>query len=276
VSRKTLMLCVAILAPTALAQTETKATSMPATPTIPADTEIKTTASGLKYSVLRPGEPDGKSPGKYDKVKVHYSGWLADGKLFDSSVTRGSPLEVGLNNLIPGWIEGIQLMTPGARFKLTIPGDLGYGKKGFRNVIPPDATLIFEVELIGFTPGPKIPDMPTIDEAKLTKTPSGIKYQMMTEGTGAAAEKGKSISAHYTGWFTDGKMFDSSHLRGQPFSVTVGAGQVIKGWDEGLQLMKEGGKALFVIPPDLAYGKGRQGIPPDSTLVFVIEVVKVN
>jgi FKBP-type peptidyl-prolyl cis-trans isomerase len=277
VSRKPLMLCVAILASTALAQTETKATSMPTTPTIPADTEIKTTASGLKYSVLRPGEPDGKSPGKYDKVKVHYSGWLTDGKLFDSSVTKGSPLEVGLNNLIPGWIEGIQLMTPGARFKLTIPGELGYGKKGFRNVIPPDATLIFEVELISFTPGPKVPDFPTIDESKLTKTASGLKYVMLVEGTGEAAEKNKRVSAHYAGWLTDGKLFDSSYLRGQPYQWTLGGG-VIEGWTEGVQLMKEGGKAIFVIPAELGYGKrgSPPAIPPDATLVFQIELVKVN
>jgi peptidylprolyl isomerase len=273
------MLCVAILASTVLAQTETKPTSMPASPKIPADTEVKTTASGLKYSVLKAGAPDGKSPAKTDIVKVHYTGWLTDGQSFDSSVERGQPLEVPLNRLIPGWIEGIQLMTPGSRYKFTIPGELGYGKRGYPPKIPSDATLIFEVELISFTsppPPPKAPDFPKIDETKLTKTESGLKYQILVEGTGDPAAKNKRISAHYAGWFTDGKMFDNSYTRGQPFQVVVGAGQVIKGWDEGLQLLKEGGKAIFVIPPDLAYGQGRPGIPPNSTLIFQIEVMKVH
>jgi FKBP-type peptidyl-prolyl cis-trans isomerase len=274
------LLCVAVVASITLAQ-ESKPASMPKL-TIPADTEVKTTASGLKYSVLKAGAPDGKTPDKSDIVKVHYSGWLTDGKLFDSSVERGQPLEVALNRLIPGWIEGIQLMTPGSKFKLTIPGDLAYGKRGYPPTIPPDATLIFEVELISFKAGPPVPkpmavpDFPKIDESKLTKTASGLKYMTLTEGTGATPQVGKRISAHYAGWLTDGTPFDSSYSRGQPFAWVLGGG-VIQGWTEGVQLMKEGGKALFVIPAELGYGPGGRGkIPPNATLVFQIELVKVD
>jgi peptidylprolyl isomerase len=272
-------LCVAVLAATILAQ-ETKPSSMPAKPTIPADVgETKTTASGLKYNVLKAGAPDGKSPGKTDKVKVHYSGWLTDGTLFDSSVVRGEPIEFPLNRVIQGWTEGVQLMTPGSRYKFTIPAELGYGARGQPPVIPGNATLIFEVELISFTPGPKpieVPSFPTIDETKLTKTASGLKYQMLVEGTGEQAKVGKRVSAHYAGWLTDGKPFDNSYSRGQPLEWTLGS-MVIQGWTEGVGLMKEGGKAIFVIPPELAYGKGGRGpIPPDATLVFQIELLKVN
>ena len=144
-----LLLALGILATTALAQKETMPSSRSGQPTIPADVgETKTTASGLKYNVLKEGTPGGKHPAKHDKVKVHYSGWLTNGKLFDSSVTRGEPIEFGLNQVIAGWTEGVQLMTPGSRYKFTIPPQLGYGEQGAGGDIPPNATLIFEVELL--------------------------------------------------------------------------------------------------------------------------------
>jgi FKBP-type peptidyl-prolyl cis-trans isomerase len=271
-----LLLALGILATSALAQKETMPSSRPGQPTIPADVgETKTTASGLKYNVLKEGTPGGKHPGKYDKVKVHYSGWLTNGKLFDSSVTRGEPIEFGLNQVIGGWTEGVQLMTPGSRYKFTIPPQLGYGEQGAGADIPPNATLIFEVELLSFTEGPKVPDFPTIDEAKLTKTASGLKYQMLTEGTGAQPTTSSRVTVHYSGWLTDGTEFDSSYARGQ--SIDFGVTQVIKGWTEGLQLMKEGGKAILVIPPDIAYGpRGKGKIPPNSTLIFQVELLKVK
>ena len=276
-TRFTLLLALGILATTALAQKETMPSSRPGQPTIPADVgETKTTASGLKYNVLKEGTPGGKHPGKFDKVKVHYSGWLTNGKLFDSSVTRGEPIEFGLNQVIGGWTEGVQLMTPGARYKFTIPGDLAYGAQGSPPDIGPNATLIFEVELLSFTEGPKVPDFPTIDEAKLTKTASGLKYQMLTEGTGATPTTSSRVTVHYAGWLTDGNMFDASYARGAP--IDFGVTQVIKGWTEGLQLMKEGGKALLVIPPEIAYGpRGKPPvIPANSTLIFQVELIKVK
>jgi peptidylprolyl isomerase len=276
VTRLTLLLALGIFATTALAQKETMPSSRPGQPTIPADVgETKTTASGLKYNVLKEGTPGGKHPGKFDKVKVHYSGWLTNGKLFDSSVTRGEPIEFGLNQVIAGWTEGVQLMTPGSRYKFTIPPQLGYGEQGAGADIPPNSTLIFEVELLSFIEGPKVPDFPTIDEAKLTKTASGLKYQMLTEGTGAQPTTSSRVTVHYSGWLTDGTMFDSSYARGQ--SIDFGVTQVIKGWTEGLQLMKEGGKAILVIPPDIAYGpRGKGQIPPNSTLIFQVELLKVK
>jgi FKBP-type peptidyl-prolyl cis-trans isomerase len=104
------------------------------------------TESGLQYKVIKEGT--GKKPAATDKVKVHYTGKLIDGTVFDSSVERGTPAEFGLNQVIAGWTEGLQLMTEGSIYELTIPHDLGYGPRGSGQTIPPYATLIFEVELI--------------------------------------------------------------------------------------------------------------------------------
>lgn len=107
-----------------------------------------TTESGLKYVVLKEGT--GAVPKKGDMVKAHYTGWLVNGTKFDSSVDRGEPLQfqVGVGKVIKGWDEALLSMKVGEKRKLTIPGDLAYGKRGYPGVIPPDATLIFDVELL--------------------------------------------------------------------------------------------------------------------------------
>lgn len=110
------------------------------------------------------------------------------------------------------------------------------------------------------------------------KTASGLEYIEVKAGTGVQAEAGKTVSVHYTGKFQNGKVFDSSISRGDPLVFQLGEGRVIKGWDEGIALMKVGGKAQLVIPPDLAYGEGGAGgiIPPNATLVFDVELVDVK
>ncbi len=108
---------------------------------------VKTTASGLQYLVLKSGKPDGKSPKSTDKVKVHYHGTKIDGTVFDSSVERGEPITFALNEVIPGWTEGVQLMKEGDKFKFFIPSKLAHGENGPPK-IGPNAVLIFEVELL--------------------------------------------------------------------------------------------------------------------------------
>ena len=114
--------------------------------------------------------------------------------------------------------------------------------------------------------------------AGFSKTPSGLRYQIIQNGNGPKAEKGKQISVHYKGQLADGQVFDSSYQRKEPIDFTVGIGQVIKGWDEGLQLLSVGDKARLVIPSDLAYGSQGAGgvIPPDATLIFDVELMDVK
>ncbi|OFZ21087.1 MAG: peptidylprolyl isomerase [Bdellovibrionales bacterium GWB1_55_8] len=105
-----------------------------------------------------------------------------------------------------------------------------------------------------------------------------LKSEDLKKGTGAEAQPGKTVTVHYTGWLTDGKKFDSSVDRGQPFKFNLGAGQVIQGWDKGVVGMKVGGKRKLTIPPQMGYGERGAGgvIPPNATLVFEVELLGVN
>lgn len=109
-------------------------------------------------------------------------------------------------------------------------------------------------------------------------TDSGLKYDDLIEGEGADAAAGQRVVVHYTGWLTDGRKFDSSLDRNDPFSFVLGAGRVIRGWDEGVQGMKVGGKRKLTIPPQLGYGATGAGgvIPPNATLVFEVELLEIG
>jgi len=116
------------------------------------------------------------------------------------------------------------------------------------------------------------------EEKKVITTKSGLKYIDEKVGDGDEAKAGKTVEVHYTGWLKDGTKFDSSKDRGQPFSFPLGAGRVIKGWDEGVAGMKVGGKRKLIIPSELGYGKRGAGnvIPPDAELTFEVELLKVK
>ncbi|MBP7689414.1 MAG: FKBP-type peptidyl-prolyl cis-trans isomerase [Thermoflexales bacterium] len=147
-------------------------------------------------------------------------------------------------------------MKVGGIRKLIIPPDLGYGAQGAGSgVIPPNATLTFIVELI------EVPK---------------VKIEDTQPGTGAAAKDGDQITVDYTGKLQDGTVFDTS-VGKTPFQFTLGAGQVIPGWDQGLLGMKVGGKRTLTIPPSLAYGEQGAGgvIPPNATLIFDVELISI-
>ena len=254
-------------------------TTAPAAQPSPATTgaNVTTTASGLQYIEVSPGTGDAPKPG--DLVSVHYRGTLPDGKVFDSSYERGKPISfaLGTGQVIAGWDEGIALMRKGGKARLIIPPNLGYGASGAGGVIPPNATLNFEVELVDIRAGaPAAPT--TLEESKYTTTASGLKYAELDIGGGVEATSGKQVFVHYTGWLTDGTKFDSSLDRGDPFPFKLGGGEVIDGWDEGVAGMRIGGKRQLVIPAALGYGASGSPpvIPPGATLVFEVELLDVR
>ncbi|MEX0270861.1 FKBP-type peptidyl-prolyl cis-trans isomerase [Leptolyngbyaceae cyanobacterium UHCC 1019] len=137
-------------------------------------------------------------------------------------------------------------------------------------------TLPQSAQLIAQSPTPPITTAKKVEASKnYVTTASGLKYLDLVEGTGADPVKGQTVSVHYIGTLEDGTKFDSSRDRGAPFKFKLGAGQVIKGWDEGLSTMKIGGRRQLVIPPGLGYGdRGAGGvIPPNATLIFDVELL---
>jgi peptidylprolyl isomerase len=232
----------------------------------PADAEK--TKTGIASKVLQKGKGT-EHPTAESKVKVHYTGWTTDGKTFDSSVTRGQPATFPLNGVIPGWTEGLQLMVEGEKRRIWIPEELAYKGKPGR----PQGMLVFDVELLEIKKPIAAPKDVAAPPADAKKEKSGLASKVISKGTGTAHPAATSeVEVHYTGWTTDGKMFDSSVERGETANFPLN--QVIAGWTEGVQLMVEGEKRRFWIPEDLAY-KGQPGAP-QGMLVFDVELVKIK
>jgi FKBP-type peptidyl-prolyl cis-trans isomerase len=245
-----------------------------------APADAQKTASGLVTKVLAKGTGTAH-PAPSDRVKVNYTGWTTDGKMFDSSIPRSEPATFGVGEVIPGWTEGLQLMVTGEKRRMWIPANLAYGPRGMPG-IPANSPLTFDVELLDITQTPKPPPVPAdvaAPPASATKTASGLAYKMLSAGKDVNAPKPgptSTVLVNYTGWTTDGKMFDSSIPRGKPQPIPVN--RVIKGWTEGLQLMKVGDKMRFWIPAKLAYDDPdhpkRPGAP-QGMLVFDVELLNV-
>ena len=233
----------------------------------PADAEK--TASGLASKVITPGTGSEK-PAATDYVTVNYTGWSADGNMFDSSHTRGNPSMFPLNKSLAGWRECVLLMTVGETRRCWIPQNLAYRGQPGR----PAGTVVFDIELIETRTNPATPP-PDVKEppADAMKTPSGLAYRVLKPGIGARKPASfDRVTVHYTGWTTDGKMFDSSVSRGTP--TTFRLDSVIAGWTEGVGLMVEGERTRFWIPQDLAY-KGEAG-GPRGMLVFDVELIRIE
>jgi peptidylprolyl isomerase len=222
-------------------------------------------ASGLASKVLTPGTGKDR-PAVSDWVLIHYTGWTTDGKMFDSSVAKGKPSSFRAGGVIAGFSEGLQLMTIGEKRRLWIPESLAYkGQAG-----KPAGMLVFDLELIAIPS--KAPADVKAPPADAKRTPSGLAYKVITDGVGGRHPKStSSVTVHYTGWTTDGKMFDSSVTKGEP--ITFALDHVIAGWTEGVQLMVEGETMRFWIPEKLAYGGQRA---PYGMLVFDVELIKIQ
>jgi peptidylprolyl isomerase len=232
----------------------------------PADAQ--TTASGLASKVLTPGTGD-EHPKADDAVKVHYTGWTTDGRMFDSSVARNRPIVLPLNKVIQGWSEGLQLMVVGEKRRLWIPAKLAYGNQPGK----PQGMLVFDVELLDIVRPPATPADVAAPPADAQVTKSGLASKVIKPGTGTVHPTADStVKVHYSGWTTDGKMFDSSVARGIP--AVFNLRKVIPGWTEGIPLMVEGETRRFWIPKALAY-RGEPG-KPEGMLVFDVELVQIT
>ncbi|MDH5642839.1 MAG: FKBP-type peptidyl-prolyl cis-trans isomerase [Gemmatimonadota bacterium] len=242
------------------------------------------TASGLYYQDLVVGT--GAEAVVEMVITAHYEGWLVDGTKIGSSRDEGTParFSLGVGGLIAGWEEGVQGVRVGGIRKLVIPPKLGFGEKGSGSTIPPNAWLVFDIEVLEVA-DPNIPPDNSefapelnVDLTAMTETASGLFYYDLLVGTGTPAAAGNVVTVHYEGWLIDGTKFDSSRDRGRAFSFTLGSGQVIAGWDEGVQGVNVGGIRKLVIPPKLGYGLfgAAPSIPPNAWLVFDVEVLDVQ
>ncbi|OAD42930.1 FKBP-type peptidyl-prolyl cis-trans isomerase [Polaribacter atrinae] len=238
--------------------------------------ELATTESdsGLHYIIENEGT--GKAATENSVVDIKYKAYLLDGT--DNGESESSILN--LETLIPGLSEGIQLLKEGGKATLIIPSELAFGEAGNSSgSIPCGTVLIFEIELIAvhddYDAQNEAAILKYIDDNNLeaTKTESGLYYVVNNEGTGEIPTSNSSVTVAYKGYFLNGTVFDESTVSG----ATFGLNQVIAGWTEGLQLFKEGGDGVLLIPYSLGYGEYGQGtIPGYSILAFDVKLISVN
>lgn len=195
---------------------------------------------------------------------------------FADSYEAGQPLEftIGMGQVIAGWDKGLIGMKVGEVRKLTVPFQMAYGENSLEG-IPPYSDLYFEVELV-HAEKPMEPDKfpASVDNLKWKEAAKGLKVYDEKVGSGKPAAPGAILKTHYTGWLLNGRKFGSSRDLGKPLSVVMGAGKMIKGWEQGLEGMREGGVRWFRIAPSMGYGATAYAmIPSNSTLLFRVELV---
>ena len=251
-------------------------TDEPPTAVDPAD--FTTTDSGLQYVFLEEG--DGETPVVGEVANVQFVGWFEDGTKFADSRAGGAavPFIVGEEQIVPGWDEMVLLMQVGDKVQMILPPELGLGVEGSPNgTVPPNATLIFEMELISIEPPPPTPTPApppvSVEESEYTVTDSGLKLYIITEGTGEPIEEGDTVTLHYKMWDAEGNQLESSYDFGQPVPLIVGLGQAGPGWDEALLMMDNLSVAQFVLTPELAYGEQAANAPTEGDLLFEIEIM---
>jgi FKBP-type peptidyl-prolyl cis-trans isomerase len=223
------------------------------------------TADGLVWYTLKPATSDRK-PQDGEFVKVRYAIFKEDGMVLDYTPTELASV-MSLERMMPGWREIVSGMAVGQKTRLWLPSELSGGK------MPEGALFVIDTELIDIIEGPKTPSDLENPPAEASTSKSGLVSMMIRAGTGTVSPTKRSkVIVNYSGWTTDGRLFDSTLLRGLPAEFRVG--DVIAGWTEGLQLMKEGEVRRFWIPSKLAYAKDPS--KPQGTLVFDIELVKIK
>jgi len=236
-----------------------------AAPDVTPPSDAVATASGLATKVLTPGTGT-KHPAAADSVKFVFVGYKQDGTSFRSPANYSAKMDA---IAVPGLAEGLALMVEGEKRRIWAPEKLAFkGEKG-----KPAGPIVFDVELFAIMGPPSTPADVAAPPATASKTKSGLASVVLKPGTGTVHPKKTSdVIVHYTGWTTDGKMFDSSVMRGSPSSFPLD--RVIAGWTEGLQLMVVGESRRFWIPEKLAY-QGAEG-KPKGMLVFDVELLAVD
>jgi FKBP-type peptidyl-prolyl cis-trans isomerase len=239
----------------------------PEKPAAPADlndppADAQRLESGLITKQLAAGSGT-VHPKPEDMVRVRYTVWKDDGTLVQH-VLPGVTAMLPISKMLPGWAEALRMMVAGETRRAWVPASLTAGK---------GHAFVFDTELVEIIEPPVTPPDVTAPPADATTTESGLAYKVLRPGTGSVRpRKRDTVVVHYSGWTTDGRMFDSSVMRGQTTEFPLDG--VIRGWTEGLQLMVEGEKTRFWIPSKLAYGNDKT--KPQGMLVFDVELVKIK
>ncbi len=228
------------------------------------------TSTGLYYVVDEEGE--GANITAVSDVSVKYKGFYTDGTLLEENTDSG--VSFNLQQVIPGWKEGLQYFNEGGSGMLLIPSHLAYGSQDY-NDIPGGSVLIFEIEVIDYDVENEQEIVAYIADNNLDAIASGtgLYYVIEEEGTGVQPEPDSNITVVYKGYFTNGTVFDESDERG----ISLNLNQVITGWSEGMQYFKEGGSGKLLIPSSLVYGRyGNSTIPGGAVVIFDVNLKSVN
>lgn len=255
--------------------------------------KVVTKANGLKYTEDTVGT--GREAKLGDLVSIKFKAWVikdstenpfkdwakdtSKAKLSIGSTDRmGRPFKFLLKegNFIKGSVEGIAGMKVGGTRTIVIPSGLAYGKQGI-GPIPPNSNLKATITLVDAKDA-IVAKLWDIDPTQYKTTKDGLKYAILQEGTGAQPDSGDLVTVNYSGYIEkDSTKFDSSVERDEPYTFRQGSKMVMPGWEEGIALLKKGGKARFIIPPALGYGnRPNRMIPPNSTLIFDVELLDVK
>ncbi len=255
--------------------------------------------SGVYVVIGKEGSGDFAKTGF--EVSMNYEKQALNGKKYDSNLdstfNHVAPFKanVGQRQLLSGWEEGLQKFKKGSKGQIFIPSKWAYGNNKFgvrpNDTIPANTIMKIDVEVLDMVDliaaakllvekqDSEIKEFLKANNLNATRTNSGLYYVITNEGNGANAAPGDEVTMNYTGMFLDGKKFDSNidsafnHV--SPFKFTLGRGQVIRGWDEGVALLKKGSKAKLILPSAIAYGaNGTGGIPGNSVLQFDVELVE--
>lgn len=264
------------------------------------------TESGVYYIETKRGKGLSPQPDYY--ASAHFTVHILGRDMLFSTLDRGEPIEFKLGSQFenPGFQEALGLMREGGKANVIVPSSMAFGAQGAGNgIVPPFTSLYYEIELVDVITPDEWERRQAEREAKqqaemvqkeqeeevllqkflkdnditpTTVLPGGLVYVEKEAGTGAQPAEGQNVKVNYTGKLINGNVFDSSFDRGEPITFVIGRGAVIEGWDKGIALMKEGGKAMLIIPSSMGYKDRGAGnvIPPYATLIFDVELLEVE